>query len=200
MENNELINLIESVQTEYRKLKLDFEIYRSQKDAEFESLQERLYDLEEKKKQRTKKNVESLVELQEFKENFIISQPEQRTDPFSDEELVLWYVLMKIKKNPSETERITNFSELYKRVSKIKIMYEHFLEMGKNINIPEDKLELFARSRCKNYLEYCVFAVDENNKQNEFYFVTSQYCLNKYSANIGSWQKIKNIDDSPAEE
>lgn len=180
-------------------LNKQIELLKTQMSQLFSELalkEDRLCKLEEKQRKKNKKDISNDLKFREFKENFLRSEPNNRTDPFTNEELVLWFVYCKYNHNNKNLERVNTFEELYKRCKAIEIVIEHFKEMWKNQpEVGEDLIDERARLKAKIYLEYMAYAVEFTKTEKNHYTVCSQWALNQFAHEIGSWQQIKNISD-----
>lgn len=168
-------------------------------DKELTYLGSRLSALEEKRRSRDKSTFNWAVALENMKQDFLRSEPNQRHDSFSDFELVFWYSYV-VSQTPYP-EKLTTYAELTKRVSKVKAVIKYYIENSPD-GIPEDK-EAWARIRTKQFLEYMALAVGSydtksgEKKHINFYIACSDWAMNNYGHLVGSWQKLKNLDDKP---
>lgn len=154
----------------------------------------------DKRKKKSKKDLEREMQLQDYKEQFLKSEPNNRNDLFTNEELALWFVYCKMNYHKGDLERINTWNELYKRSrGGIQNVINWFIELGKNTDVNDEELDEFSRKKAKLYLEYMAVIELEGMDKNH-YTVCSDWCLNLYGSKTGNWQRIRKIKDEPLNE
>lgn len=162
--------------------------------ARLDSLEERISDLEKKRQRETKNYNINAAKFDEFKRDFQAGNPHNRTDPFSIEELVLWasYIL---KDGPRR--EILNHTEFYKRVKSVKKIIEYYKAPLVEQSRLETDADILARLRTRDYLEFTLLSVKVGGENIGFWQATSDWALNQFGNEVGSWQKYKDLPDEP---
>jgi hypothetical protein len=147
--------------------------------------EKRLEKLENIRKKIAKKEFTDEMKLSEMRQIFKESRPHDRTDIFTDYELVFWwsYLLWQNKR----TDKVDNMREMGIRISKLKNLYKFYQEQHPN------QTDEFYRNRIKMYLELCANTSQIDN----FHQALSDFWISQLSNKIGAWQQVKTIDDTP---
>jgi hypothetical protein len=172
-------------------------------DDRFSALQIQIDELQEEKKKRKKKNISETLNLMALKQEFIDSKPYERTDAFTDWELVFWASLVLSK--TSRREKLDNISEVAKRGNRIKQLVDFYTN-----GIREDNPKMLvrdcdsrARIKVKDFLEYVLLEhPDIPTKDGKtpmlFWGAMSDWSINNFSSRIMGWKQTREIEDKPA--
>lgn len=145
-------------------------------------------------KPRKKKSEDEKISLDKFKRTFWNSIPQDRTDPFTDKELVLWasYLLA----NTSRREILNSWAEIGKREKRIKKIIEYYVEQyvlengHKDVDyIEQDK---YARLKTKEFLQYMLWEAPPMLSKTgpqpiTFYIATSPWAINTYGVKVKAY-------------
>lgn len=173
-------------------------------DDRFSALQVEIDELKEEKKKRGKKQTSETLNLMALKQEFINSKPYERTDPFTNWELVFWASLI-LSKTPRR-EKLDSIAEVAKRGNRIQKLVDFYLQQykdGINEDIPVKQYDRMARIKVKNYLEYVLLEhPDIPNKTGKapmvFWAAMSDWAINNFSSRILGWTQTRQIKDEPA--
>jgi hypothetical protein len=162
-------------------------------------------EIQEKSRAKNKKDLSNKIELTIHKQDFIDSNPEERTDPFTNFELVFWasYILRKT----SRREKIDTYAEIGKRVKRIKEVIKFFVDSPNLSEIDETEKENHARRMTKDFLEYVLTEIPEYKKGTEmvpmtFWPAVSDWSISNNISKMLQWQRDRKLDkyDVPLED
>jgi len=162
-------------------------------------------EIQEKSRAKNKKDLSNKIELTIHKQDFIDSNPEERTDPFTNFELVFWasYILRKTPRR----EKIDTYAEIGKRVKRIKEVIKFFVDSPNLSEIDETEKENRARKMTKDFLEYVLTEIPEYKKGTEmvpmtFWPAVSDWSISNNISKMLQWQRDRKLDkyDVPLED
>lgn len=136
-------------------------------------------------------------DLDKAKRQFWLSVPQDRTDPFTDWELVYWASYLLATTNRKEI--LNSVAEVAKRAQRVKPIIQYYGDMVKTID-PVAK-DTFGRIKTKEYLKYVLWEIPEfktkdGPKPMTFYVATSPWAVNNYGPKVFSYSKEQAIIDS----
>lgn len=165
----------------------------------FSALQTEIEDLKEKQRKKAKKEFTDQMKLEDLKRDFIESNPESRTDPFTNWELVFWagFVLS----NTNRREKIDSIAEVAKRGYRIQGIVDFFKE---SYDGDDEIANAWARNKTKYYLEYVLLNYPTFTSKGgattamTFYVATSDWAVNNWHSRVSKWVQERSIEDKPA--
>lgn len=173
--------------------------YTENLEQRLAAVEERLDKLSVKATKKAKSEFTSAMKLAEAKQIFLDSRPHDRTDPFTDWELVFWasYLLSKT----SRREKLDNVAEVAKRAVKIKGLVEHFSRQYYEANVPNvsgEDADIWARNKVKLFLEMVLLQYPKaGDKPMVFYMAVSDWAVNTFGSKLASWQQVSKFEDKP---
>lgn len=183
---------IQALKDENDILKINFTVLESRIDE----LEQQVSGFLEKQVKKTRSENNSRMWLETAKSDFLESEPERRTDPFTDHELVFWssYVL----RDTPRKEKLTAFSEIGKRAKRIKELVKFFSDKYSGHLKTEKEKDAYARQLIKAFLQHFLTrftTFGKEGKPNNFWVATSDWAINNYSQNIEMYQQISHLPD-----
>jgi len=146
-------------------------------------------------KEKLVKGEETKFSLDADKRKFWNSRPQDRTDAFTDWELVYWssYLLA----NTPRREILSSVGEVAKRAKRIRKIVDYYME---NFPIDGDKdhANNLARNLTKDYLQYVLWYVPSWKSAKgvvpmTFYPATSDWAVNNYGSKAFTFSKEKQL-------
>lgn len=144
-----------------------------------------------------KKVVKPKYDLEADKRKFWNSRPQDRTDPFSDWELVYWASFLLA--NTSRREKLTSTGEVAKRAKRIRELIQYYKEQYPIDGDPANADKL-AREQVKDYLHYVLWYVPtwiskDGPVPMTFYVATSDWAVNNYAAKVFTFRQEKQLKE-----
>jgi len=186
-----LLDLIKILTDRINNTEMKYNMELEQRDKEIQSLQDRLYKIEDKKAKTAKNEFNSSFALDDAKDAFIVSRPHDRIDAFKNFELVFWYSYL--IKDTEYREKLTSWAEVKKREKRIKELVNFYIKYALENGVQETDSEHWARMRVKNFIEYVVITVKFADGSKTFWGCVSDWAVNTYGHNIAKWQTEREI-------
>lgn len=166
-----------------------------------EQLEYQLAELQDKAQKKRKKDFTAFINLEEMKLAFLETQPENRTEPMNNWELVFWasYVLSRTERR----EKLDSLAEVAKRSSKIRAIVQYVIDNLKLENIEDLQVEDKARLVVKDYLEF-VLTTNKTLKTKDgdvpftYWIAVSDWAVNNFMPRLAAWRQSRYIEDKPA--
>lgn len=167
---------------------------------QIDNLDTRLKALEEKRAKAAHTEYNANVALAEEKQKFLDTFPtESDPDNWPDTWFTLWYSYLRAMHYKKFPDALNSYVEVAKRTKKgIRKILDYYRQVALNSKLAEDVIDIFAKRRTKQFIEYMLLAVEIPGQTCPlFWQVCSEWALTTYGDKLSTWQKLEKLEDKP---